>query len=423
MKYFLNVSLLFRNRNFGLLYLGQFVSFAGTMITSVALPYQIYQQTHSTLMVGLLSLCQLLPLLFTALLGGVLADRYHRKRLLLITEALLSIGCLLLAWNASFANPNIPLTFIVASIMSAINGLHRPALDSITQQIVDKKDFATVGSFSMFKFSVCMIAGPAVGGLLIAHYGAPITFLVDFATFFISLIALTLINNIPKPFIAKEESPWASLKDGFRLATSRQELIGSYLVDFTAMIFGMPMALFPAMADTLGGAKVLGILYAAPAVGSLIISFFSGWTRQINRHGAAIAISAALWGVTIILFGLSKHIYVALFFLALSGALDAISGIFRTMLWNETIPNQYRGRLSGIEMISYLSGPKLGDTEAGFVASLFGVTVSIVSGGILCVAAVGICCLLLPKFWAYKSSIVHNNDNEELEEKKEPVYE
>lgn len=413
MKYFLNVSLLFRNRNFGLLFLGQFISFAGTMITGVALPYQIYQQTHSTLMVGLLSLCQLIPLLFTALIGGVLADRYHRKRLLIITELVLAIGCLLLVWNASLAVPKIWVLFIVATTMSAVNGLHRPALDSITQQMVNKKDFASVGSFIMFKASVCMIAGPAIAGLIIANFGTVVTFAMDFATFFISLIALLLISNIPKPIPAKEESPWASLKDGCRLAISRQELVGSYAVDFVAMIFGMPIALFPAMSESLGGAKALGMLYAAPAVGALVISFLSGWTKQIKRHGVAISISAAFWGVAIILFGLSHNIYIALSFLALAGAMDAISGIFRSMLWNETIPNEYRGRLAGIEMISYLSGPKLGDTEAGFVAALFGVTASVVSGGILCIVGVGACCLLLPKFWKYQSTITYSDMTEE----------
>ncbi len=389
------------------------------MITGVALPYQIYQQTHSTLMVGLLSLCQLMPLLITALAGGVLADRYHRRRLLIITEFLLSIGCLLLVFNAALPEPKIWLTFIVATFMSAINGLHRPALDSITQQIVDKKDFPSVAAFNMFKFSFCMIAGPAIGGLIIAHYGTVITFIIDFFTFSISLFALLLIRNIPKPVNVKEESPWSSLKDGFRYATSRQELVGSYVVDFVAMIFGMPIALFPAMAETLGGAKALGMLYAAPAVGALIISSCSAWTKKIKHHGAGIAIAAMLWGISIIFFGLSTNIYFALFFLALSGMFDAISGIFRTTMWNETIPNEYRGRLSGIEMISYLSGPKLGDTEAGFVAALFGVTASVISGGVLCVVGVGICCLLLPKFWKYKSEL---STEEPLEETDNVVY-
>ncbi|MGB6976426.1 MAG: MFS transporter, partial [Gammaproteobacteria bacterium] len=342
MSYFLDFSLLKRNRNFALLYLGQLISFIGTAITSVALPYQIFHETHSSLMVGLLGFFQLLPLLVTALLGGVFADRYHRKKLLLFTESLLAVGCLLLALNALLAVPSLVVIFAVATIMSAFNGLHRPALDSITQQLVSKSDFSAVGSLANFKFGVGMIVGPAIGGLIIAHFGIIITFLVDFASFGISLIALLLMTHIPKPPATVEESTWRALKIGFRYALSRQELIGTYLIDFVAMIFGMPMALFPAIAQLYGGAKVLGILYAAPAVGALSISFFSGWTKQVKRHGVAIAIAAALWGLAIIFFGLATHLIFVLFFLALAGAFDAISGIFRMIMWNETIPQQLR---------------------------------------------------------------------------------
>lgn len=402
MKHFLNFSLIFRNHNYGLLFLGQFVSFIGTMITSVALPYQIYHITHSTLMVGLLGFFQLVPLLFTALLGGVFADRYHRRMLLLITESFLAIGSLLLAWNAMLSSPHIWAIFLVATVMSAVNGLHRPALESMTQQIVDKKDFTTIGALTTFKFSLGMIAGPAIGGLIIAHYGVVTTFIVDFASFLISLIALILMTHIPKPDNHQEdESTFASIRKGFQYAMSRQELIGTYVIDFVAMIFGMPTALFPAIAVTYGGAKTLGLLYAAPAVGAVVISFMSGWANKVKRHGAAIAIAAILWGVSIIFFGLVHQLWIALFFLALSGAFDAVSGIFRSTMWNQTIPTHLRGRMAGIEMISYLSGPRLGDTEAGLIAALFGVTFSVVSGGVLCVVGVAVCCFYLPKFWGY----------------------
>jgi MFS family permease len=403
MSYFISLSIFRRNRNFLLLYIGQFVSFIGTMITSVALPYQIYTETHSTLMVGLLSLVQLLPVLVTALIGGVFADRYHRRKLLLISEAMLALGCLLLAFNASLPVPHIWVMFVVAALMSAFNGLHRPALESIVQQIVDKNDLPAVSSLASLKGSVAMIGGPALGGVLIATIGLVTTYMVDVASFAVSLLALILMSHIPKPQNVRDDSTWVSLKQGFRYAFSRQELVGTYVIDFVAMIFGMPTALFPAIAMSFGGAKVLGMLYAAPAVGALFISFVRGWTKYIKRYGVAISISATLWGVAIILFGLSANFWVAIFFLMLAGAFDGISGIFRMTMWNETIPNEYRGRLAGIEMISYLSGPRLGDTEAGLVAAAFGITASIVSGGVLCIVGVGVCCLFLPKFWRYHS--------------------
>lgn len=404
MSYFISLSILRKNRNYRLLFIGQFVSFIGTMITSVALPYQIYHITQSTLMVGLLSLFQLLPLLVTALLGGALADRHHRRALLLITETLLALGCILLAINA-FLTPKIWIIFVVATLMSAITGLHRPALDSITQQLVDTKDFTEVSALTVFKYSICMIAGPALGGLIIAEFGLVITYIIDFATFFVSLVALILMTHIPKPLVKPDLSTLASLGQGFRYAISRQELLGTYFVDFVAMVFSMPMALFPAIAESHGGVKTLGMLYAAPAVGALLISFMSGWAKHIKHHGVAVAVAACLWGVAIIFFGLATNLFFALFFLALAGAFDAVSGIFRATMWNETIPNDFRGRLAGIEMISYLSGPKLGDTRAGLVAAAFGVTASVVSGGIVCVIGVGICCYYLPKFWRYQSNV------------------
>lgn len=403
MKYLINLSVLRRNRNFAFLYLGQFVSLMGTMITGVALPYQIYHETQSTLMVGLLSLAQLLPILITALIGGVFADRYHRRMLLIVSELVLAVGSLLMAFNASLAEPHIWVMFVLAALMSAFNGLHRPALESIVQQIVDRDDFPAVSSLASLKTSVAMIGGPALGGVLIASSGLVTTYLVDVATFTISLGALLMMTHIPKPQNVRDDSTWVSLKQGFRYAFSRQELVGTYVIDFVAMIFGMPTALFPAIAQSFGGAKVLGILYAAPAVGALLISFISGWTKHIKRYGVAISISATLWGVSIIFFGLAANFWLAIFFMVLAGAFDAISGIFRMTMWNQTIPNEYRGRLAGIEMISYLSGPRLGDTEAGLVAAAFGVTASIVSGGVLCVVGVGVCCLFLPKFWRYRA--------------------
>lgn len=399
----INLSIFRRNRNFTFLYIGQLVSFLGTMITGVALPYQIYIETHSTLMVGLLSLAQLLPLLVTALIGGVFADRYHRRMLLLSAETILAVGSLMLAFNASLAVSHSWAIFVIAALMSAFNGLHRPALESIVQQIVAKADYASVGSLATLKSSICMIGGPALGGLIIAHFGVVATYLVDTASFAISLLALLLMTHIPKPIRTHDDSTWIALKEGCNYASSRQELLGTYFVDFIAMVFGMPTALFPAIATSFGGAKVLGILYSMPAVGALVISFFSGWVKHVKYHGRAVAIAAMLWGVAIVFFGLATHFVLALFFLALAGAFDAISGIFRSIMWNETIPTEFRGRLAGIEMISYLSGPKLGDTEAGLVAAGFGISVSIVSGGILCVAGVAICCYLLPKFWFYHS--------------------
>jgi MFS family permease len=398
------LGLLKRNANYRWLCLAQFIALFGMMFTSVALPYQIYHLTHSVMMIGVLSLFQLVPLLFTALLGGALADRYHRQRLLLGSGTLLTLCSLALALNSLLAHPSIVVIFIAAIFASALNGLYRPAASGIIQTIVKKEDFIHVGILSNIIYSLGSIVGPAIGGLIIAHFGVEMNFFIDFGCFSIAMILVALLKSIPQaPRVETTDSVWASLKEGLRYAKSRQELMGTYLVDFVAMIFGMPNALFPAIAVAYGGAKTLGLLYTAPAVGALLISCVSGPFKHVRRHGLAIAIAAGLWGLAIMGFGLAKPLWLMLLFLALAGAADAVSGLFRSMMWNDLVPNQLRSRLAGIEMISYLSGPKLGDTESGLVAAAFGITFSIVSGGALCLVAVGLSCYFLPRYYRYRS--------------------
>lgn len=406
-KYLPDFSLLRRNRAFGILFFGQWVSFMGTMMTIVAVPYQVYQATHSMALVGSLGLVQFGALLVCALWGGTIADKFHRKPLLLLTGVLSVLGSLCLALNAQFFS-SVPLVFILAAFMVGVTAVDRPSRDAFVQQILQKEDFAAYSSITAFKNNFCMIAGPAIGGLLLAHAGLVVLYSLDALSFLFVVCTLFFVPSHANPGADRKVAFWTSLKEGLQFAASKQTLMGSYLVDFFAMLFGMPMALFPAMALHIFGAASLGWLYAAPAVGGLAFSLISGSVNKIKRHGLAISISAALWGIAIILFGLSHSLWVALFFLALAGAFDAASGLFRQTLWNETVPNTLRGRLASLEILSYMSGPKLGDAEAGFVASAWGIPVSIISGGVLTVLSVFACAAALPEFIAYNSTV----DNE-----------
>lgn len=401
MSHFIDISVLKSNRQYKLLYLGQFISFIGTMLTQIGLPWQIYQLTHSSFKVGLLSLSQLLPLLLTALLGGVFADRHNRRKLAIITESSLVICCLGLVINSNLTKPSLELIYCIAALMSAIIGIHRPALESMTQQLVSSEHYKSIAALSSFKYGFCMIVGPSIGGFLIANFGITLNFICDLITFSFSLVCIILMRPIPQIATQSHPSVLQALKEGLHFAFSRQALLGSYLIDFIAMLFAMPNALFPAIAESLGGAKTLGLLYAAPAFGALMLSFLSGWTSNIKKDGQAIAIAAGFWGLSIIGFGLSSSLLPALIFLALSGMFDAISGIFRSALWNKLIPGEFRGRLAGIEMISYMGGPKLGDTRAGLMAAGFGIPTALISGGVMCIIAVACCCLFLPKYWHY----------------------
>jgi len=389
-----------RQRDFRWLFSAQFVSFLGTMVTQVALPYQVYQVTHSSLAVGMLGLAELLPLLVTAFLGGALADSTDRRRLVLMVHVGLMAGTALLALNALRETPSITMLYVGAALMSGLSGLQRPSLEAITPRVLDKEQLAAASALSAFRGSVGMILGPALGGILIASVGVPVTYLFDLATYVFSFAAIRQIRPIP-PEPGAEPPSLAAVVAGFQYARSRQELMGTYVVDFVAMIFGMPMALFPAMAEHLGGAPALGPLYAAPAVGALLASVTGRWLARVQRHGLGVLIAAAAWGAAIIAFGLCDRLAPAIVCLAVAGGADAMSGIFRMTMWNETIPDALRGRLAAIEMVSYMSGPLLGHVESGAVAALLSVRASVVSGGVLCVIGVLVCGVLLPRFVAY----------------------
>jgi MFS family permease len=388
-----------RHRDFRLLYVAQVVSLLGTMITSVALPFQIYSLTRSSLAVGLLGLAELLPLLATAFLGGMLADVVDRRRIGIATDAGLALGSVALAVLA-LASPPIWALFAVAGWMSAVSGLQRPSIESLTPRLVDRDEIPSAAALASIRGSVGMIAGPALGGILLAAAGLSATYMVDVMSYAISLACLWMIRSVP-PAGGADRPSVKALREGFRYAASRQELIGTYVVDFAAMVFGMPMALFPALAARLGGASALGLMYAAPAVGALAASLTSGWTPRVHRHGRAIVLAAAVWGAAIVAFGFSTTLWPAVGCLALAGGADAVSGIFRMTMWNQTIPDALRGRLASIEMVSYSSGPLLGHVEAGAVAAAFGVQASVVSGGILCIAGVIACAAMLPRFVGY----------------------
>ncbi len=389
-----------RRRDFRLLWIGQGVSFFGSMITYVALPYQAYHLTGSSLVVGLLGLAELGPLLGAAFVGGALADAFDRRRLMQLTELAFAAGSLVLVGNALLPHPHLWVLFAMSVVLATLDGLQRPSLDALMPRLVERDELMAAGALSSFRLTIAQIAGPAVGGILLATAGLPATYAVDTATFVVSLAALRMMRAVPPPPEAEPPS-LRRIAEGVRYAGSRQDLMGTYIVDIVAMFFGMPMALFPAAATHLGGPGVLGLLYAAPAAGALLATVTSGWTAHVHRHGAAVCVAAAAWGAGIVVFGIAPGIGLALLGLVVAGGADMVSGIFRSTIWNQTIPDHLRGRLAGIEQVSYSTGPLLGNVESGVVASLAGLRASIVSGGVLCVAGVAVAALALPAFWRY----------------------
>jgi MFS family permease len=389
------------SRDYRLLFIAQFISAFGYAISYVVLPWQVYQLTHSTLLVGLLGVTEFVPMIVLAFVGGALADAVDRRHLILWAEAGLALSCTALVANALLPVPHVWVLFFGAGLTAAANALHRPALESLTPQLVAPAHMPAVAALTTFRFSFNFIVGPALAGLIANRFGAATAYGIDLATYGISIAILLLMRSVAVP----AGTPRPSLRgvaEGLRYARSRSELMGTYLIDIIAMFFGMPIALFPAIAESFGGASV-GLFYATLAVGPLVVTLTSGWTNRVRRHGLGVTWAVVVWGIAIVGFGLATNLWIALTFLVIAGGADCVSGLFRMTIWNQTIPDRLRGRLAGIEMVSYLSGPYLGNAEAGLVASAFGLRASVVSGGVLCVIGAGVLALLLPGFIRYDS--------------------
>jgi len=398
----LDISPLRKHREFRLLYIGQAVSLAGSMLTYVAVPYQIFQITQSSLWVGLLGSAQLVPLLVAGLFGGALADSLDRRRMLVVSELVLALGSAALAINALLPHPSAVFVFVVSALMSGVNGFHRPALEAMTPRLVEREDMPAVAALGSLRHNAAAVGGPALAGLLIAWWGLPTVYVIDVLSFGASVACLVLLHPPPSP-VSDHTSSLARIAEGLRYARGRPELIGTYVVDIVAMTFAMPMALFPVMGNQWGGATATGWLFSAMSIGSLATTLLSGWTSRVRRHGAAVVLAAALWGAAVVGLGFASSLPLAMACLIVAGAADMVSGIFRSTIWNQTIPDHLRGRLAGVEMISYMTGPLLGNARAGGLASITNVPFAIASGGALCVLGVLACIPLLPGFWRYES--------------------
>lgn len=396
---FINISPLKKSLNYRRLFIGQSISWIGNMISYVVVPFQVYELTKSNLMVGSISLVQLFSAIFFGIIGGAYADRLNRRNVMLVSEVLMVAVLCIMVFNCYLKVPSLVTIFVCTGIVQALNGFHRPAMTALIQRLVDVSDYKAVGSLKTLMYSVSTIVGPAIGGLLIANVGFAGAYIGNIFTFFVSLWFLSRVASIPATEKSQQTNLFSEISSGLHFVIKKPEILGSYIVDLVAMIFAFPVALFPAMSQTWGGARAAGFLYSSMAVGSFFIAILSGWTEKIHSNGRAVVISAICWAFFIIWLGFSHNLYFSCFLLILAGAADSVSGIFRQAIWNHAIPNQMRGRLSGLEMISYTAGPLLGNARAGYIASLFTVNISLTSGGIICFVCLILTAFLLPKFW------------------------
>jgi len=398
---FADVSPLRHSRDFRRLWAGQTISAIGSQLTLVALAYQTFHLTHSTFMVGLLGFIGLVPLLAGALWGGTLADAWDRKRVLTLTQCAMALAVIGLAVNAALEHPEVWVLFVCAAASAGLQGLDWPARRAALPMLVSDEDVTAAVTLQTTTMALSMVVGPALGGVLIARLGLSTVYLIDVSTFGVSLLVVLFLPRLV-PSGGGTPMGLRSMAEGFRHLKSERLLSATYLIDLNAMIFGMPRAVFPALAVHLygGGAGVVGLLYAAPGAGALVGSLFTGWTARIRHQGRAIAACVVVWGGTIAVFGVVPVLWIGLTLLAVAGAADVISAVFRQNVQQRAVPDHLQGRLSGTFFAVVAGGPRLGDLETGVAAAIGGPEFAVWSGGLACVVGVGILLWRIPELWA-----------------------
>ncbi|MEU3533805.1 MFS transporter [Streptomyces murinus] len=376
------------------------ISGFGSFLTLVALPVQLKDLTESTAAVGAIGAVELLPLIVCGLYGGALADALDKRGLILWTEAGQGLLSALLLLNALLPGPAIWPLYAVAALSSALAAVQRPALDSLWPRIVAHDDIPAAASLNSLRWTVGGVAGPALAGVVVAYAGLGWAYAVDVLTFAVSLAYIVRIAASPAAHEAAKPSLRA-IAEGARYAWSRKELLGTYVVDLAAMSLAMPLAVLPFLADALDADWALGLMYASIPAGALLVSLTSGWASRVHRHGLMVVLAAAGWGLSIAAVGLTRQVWLVLLLLTVAGGFDMVSGIFRSAMWNQTIPDELRGRLAGIELLSYSVGPQLGQVRAGGLAAWTGLRTSIACGGLACAGVVGLLALCLPGLMAY----------------------
>ncbi|HEX7522121.1 MAG TPA: MFS transporter [Acidimicrobiia bacterium] len=401
------------SRDFRLLMTGELVSETGSQITLVALFIQVFQLTGSALAVGAIGLVQLAALVVTTFFASPLIDRVDRRRLLIISQCLQATMSLVLLGGALAKHPPLALVYTAGALAAGLAGFSLSTRSAITPMLMPASQLSNALAINQVMWNTCLIAGPAIGGVIVGQAGLPWAYGIDAASFGATIVAAILMRPLPPrhELVVDDpdsESNWQRLLEGFRYLRGRRVLQSTFIVDLIAMIFGMPRALFPilALVQFHQGDEVVGALFSAAAVGALLGALTSGWVERVRRQGLAVLVAVSIWGLAIAAFGLTgPRLWLALSFLAVAGGADVISAVFRSTILQLSVPDDLRGRMSAVHILVVTGGPRLGDFEAGLVAALFTPAIAVVSGGLACVAGVGVLALAVPEFARYRAPI------------------
>ena len=408
-----------RDHDFRMLWLGQLVNGLGRQVTVVALPFELWHLTHSSLSIGLLALVQLVPILVFSLGGGAIADAVDRRRLLIVTQALLATSSLCLVLLAAQPTPPIWAFYVVAFVAAGFGAVDQPTRSSALPRLVPRERLPAAIAVNWLSGQTVAVAGPVAAGVLIAVSGVATAFAFDVVTFVASLTALLLMAPIP-PHPEAARPGLQSIAEGLRFARGRKIVLATFAIDLDAMIFGMPSSLMPQLALTVfnTGAAGYGLLNAAPALGALLGAAFSGWVGRVRRPGRGVVVAVAGWGVAIAAFGLLTASFpLALLCLAFAGGADVLSSVLRASIVQLATPDHLRGRVSSINSLVVTGGPRLGDAEAAGVAAIAGAQFSVVSGGVLCLLGLLAVVRRFPELLAYE----HPNTDPQTPQTYEPA--
>ncbi|MFZ9986541.1 MAG: MFS transporter [Candidatus Nanopelagicales bacterium] len=391
------------------LWIGHSVGTAGQQMTSVAVALEVYDLTGSSLSVGLTGFFQLVPLVVLGLYGGALLDRFDRRRVALFSTMGLWGSTLAFVAQSLAGLNSVALLYAIIAVQSGFFAIANPARQAIIPRLVPAHLLPAAHALNTLRWGLAFTVGPVVAGFLVAGTGTVTTvYGLDLIVFAISVWAMWRLPSLPPEGRAPDAARgWRSVWDGIRFLKGKRNLQMSFYLDIVAMVFGMPRALFPAIATAWYGgsladvALIVGLLSAAPAVGSITATVLSGPLGKVRRQGRAVVMSICVWGSAIAVFGLVRELPVALVLLAIAGGADSVSAIFRTTILQAATPDDYRGRLQGIYTVVVVGGPRLGDVEAGAVAEVFGEAVSAVSGGVLCLVFTGALVAAVPAFLRY----------------------
>jgi MFS family permease len=397
-----DVTPLRESRDYRRWWFGYSVSFTGTQLSQFAIPLQVYVLTKSSFDVGLVGLVVFVPLVTMGLVGGAIADAVDRRRLTLITGTVLMVLSVLLTVQAALGLRQLWLLYLIAAVQGAFSAVDSSARGAILPRLVRRDMLPAANALGQLGFNTGLSVGPLLGGVLVGTLGFSWAYGFDTVSFLAVLYAVWRLPAMP-PEGGGSRAGVASVLEGLRYLGPRKNLLMTFLVDINAMVFGMPRALFPAIAVNWfhGGPGTVGLLAAAPPIGALVGAAASGWTGRVRRQGFAVLVSVAVWGGSIALFGFTRTLWVALVLLAVAGAADMVSAIFRNTILQVSTPDALRGRLQGVFIVVVTGGPRLGDLEAGSVAAAAGTQVSVVSGGLACVVGVALLAAMFPSFAKY----------------------